>query len=156
MRTYKYILVYTGTYQYVLVYTSSIHIVFWCWGAGVCAAGNTTPQSHTSLASTGVRSSPWDVQTLQLQMAGVAAMCMRSTRGCGTLAVASHAWVVWLLRLLPSGRKLGGRTKPGVLHSLVGTGGRMVHDQVKFAVFWSIYQYVPVCTSMYQYVLWKF
>ncbi len=24
-------------YRYVLVHTSSIHIVFWCWRAGVCA-----------------------------------------------------------------------------------------------------------------------
>ena len=45
----------------------------------MCEAGNSTPQSHTSLASTGVRSSPWDMQTLQLQMAGVASMCMRSS-----------------------------------------------------------------------------
>ncbi len=29
-----------------------------------------------------------------VQMAGVEAMCMRSTRGCGNSDVASHAWVV--------------------------------------------------------------
>jgi hypothetical protein len=37
---------------------------------------------------------------------------------CGTLAVASHAWVVWLWRRLPCLRKLCERTKPIVLQSL--------------------------------------
>ncbi len=54
-------------------------------------AGNLTP---TSSASTRVQGSPWAVQTQQLQTAGVAVTSMRSTLGCGSLAVASHAWVV--------------------------------------------------------------
>ena len=33
------------------------------------------------------------------------------------------------------GRKQGGRTKPSVLLRLVGAGGRMERDQMKFAVF---------------------
>ena len=83
MCTYKYILVYTGTYQYVLVCTGMYFYYFTLLsgaeGMGCVLLATQPPQSHTSLASTGIHSSPWDVQTLQLQMAGVAAMCMRST-----------------------------------------------------------------------------
>ncbi len=106
-------------------------------------------QSHTSSASTRVHGSPWAVQTRQLQMAGVAATFMRSTLGCGTLAVASHAWVVLLWRRLPCGRKLYKWTKPSVLLRLVGAGGRTERDQMKCAVWFTS---VLVRTCMYQYV----
>jgi hypothetical protein len=48
--------------------------------------------SLTSTARTRVHNSLLDVQTQQRKMAGVAAMSMRSTRGCGCLDVASLAW----------------------------------------------------------------
>ncbi len=109
--TYKFVLLCTSTYAYIQIHTSTYWYIPVCsgmyWykllvftlfsgaeGLGCVLLATQPPQSHTSLASTGIRSSPWDVQTLQLQMAGVAAMCMRSTRDCGTLAMASHAWVV--------------------------------------------------------------
>ncbi len=109
--TYQYVLVCTSSYAYIQKHTSIYWYIPVCtgkyWyillvftlfsgaeGLGCVLLATQPAQSHTSLASTGVRSSPWDVQTLQLQMAGVAAMCMTSTCGCGTLAVASHAWVV--------------------------------------------------------------
>ncbi len=47
----------------------------------MCAAGNSTPTiPHKFSKHRGslVPMAPWDVQTLQLQMAGAAAICMRS------------------------------------------------------------------------------
>jgi hypothetical protein len=56
--------------------------------------GNTTLTiPHTSTARTRIHvSSSVVVQTQQRRMAGVAATSMRSTRGCGSLDVASLAW----------------------------------------------------------------
>ncbi len=50
-------------------------------------------QSHTRSAGSRVQVSLWAVQTQLLQMAGVAATCMKSTSGCGKFGMASHAWV---------------------------------------------------------------
>ncbi len=86
-----------------------------------------------------------------MQGANSQMVTVRSTRGCGTLAVASHAWVVWLWRRLQSGRKLGGRTKLRVLRWLVGAGGRTEHDQMKFAVFFN-YRHPRACISRNRFV----
>jgi hypothetical protein len=94
--TYQYVLLCTSSYTYIQIHTSIywyiplctgmywyISLVFTLFsgaeGLGCVLLATQPPQSHTSLESTGVRSSPWDVQTLQLQMAGVASMCMRSS-----------------------------------------------------------------------------
>ncbi len=57
-------------------------------------AGNST-------ASTKIKASQWAVQTQRRWIAGVAAMCMRSTSGCGSLDGASSDWVdsMWRKRL---------------------------------------------------------
>ncbi len=54
-------------------------------------AGNTTPTIPHNFSKH--KGSGFPMQIRQLQAAGVAA-CMRSTRGCGNLAMTSHAWVV--------------------------------------------------------------
>ncbi len=72
-------------------------------------------------------------------------VCTGTSMCCGTLAVASHAWVVWLWRRLPCARKLCERTKPNVLLRLVGAGGRRECDPMKCAVW---FPSVPVCTSI--------
>jgi hypothetical protein len=61
----------------------------------------------TSTASTRGLASRWEAVTLQQLMAGVAAMSMRWTSGCGcNLGVASHAWVVCQLKRLVPRRRL--------------------------------------------------
>ena len=58
---------------------------------------------------------------------------MRSTRGSGCLAAASPAWVVWLWRRLP--------WRKAVCEE---------HHQNEACVW---FMSIPVCTSMYQYIL---
>ena len=56
--------------------------------------------------STRIQASQWAVPTLLRRMAGVAAMCMRSTHGCGSLDGASHNWVDSMWRKLLRDRRL--------------------------------------------------
>ena len=83
-------------------------------------AGNSTPTiphkystgKHKSCtASTRALASHWAAVTLLQQMDTMAAMCMRLTRGCGSLDVASCAWVVCHVRRLMKGRRLLCRTR---------------------------------------------
>ncbi len=81
-------------------------------GLGCVLLATQPPQSHTSLASTGVRSSQWDVQTLQLS---------DGRRGSYVYEVNTWLWNFGRGKprlgglTVPSGKKLGGRTKQGVL-----------------------------------------
>ena len=69
-------------------------------------AGTSTQPFLTSTASTRALASQWAAVTLLRQMDAVAAMCMRSTRGCGSLDVGSRAWVVCQWTRLLTGRLL--------------------------------------------------
>ncbi len=105
-------------------------------------------QSLTSTARTGIRVSRRVVQTQLRRMEGVAAMSMRLTRGCGSLGVASLAWVAWQSRRLHIGRilpaKRHGRTSVG--RRLVSVAMVMVPDWK-----WSVSASV-ICVRMYLFI----
>ena len=104
--------------------------------------------SHTSSASTRGLPSPWAALTQQMLMAGVAAMCMRSTLGSGCLGAASPAWVVSVWRRLHWRKTLCAWNTPSVVWRLAGVGKLVEHSQNEACVQ---LKSVPVRTSMYQY-----
>ncbi len=108
-----YVHVYT---QYVHVYKIYIHALTSCLNMEgresrdslipLFLAGNLTPTIPLQYNSTRGLASLWAAVTLHQLMAVVAAMCTRWTCGCGSLFVASHAWVVCQLKRLVPGRRL--------------------------------------------------
>ena len=66
-------------------------------------AGNSTPTIPHKYSKHRVLASKWAAVTLLQQMDAVAAMCMRSIRGCGSLDVGSRTWVVCQWRRLLTG-----------------------------------------------------
>ena len=131
----RYVSVHTSTYQYELVCTS----IYQCIQLPVLLTSYQYVLAFTSI-----------YQYIQVHTSIYLYVLACAGIYCGTLAVASHAWVVWLWRRLQCLRKLCERTKPIVLQRLVGAGGRTERDPMKCAVW---FLSVPVCTSMYQYVL---
>ena len=109
----------------------------------------------TSTASTRGLAFLWEAVTLQqsLRMAGVAAMCMRWTRGCGNLGVASRAWVVCQLkRLVPRRRQLR-RSGSCAEQRLTGVA-RLIGNDGKWSVVVNMHRRVctvsiHISTSMY-------
>ncbi len=78
----------------------------------------------------------------QQRMAGEAATSMKSTRGCGSLDVASLAWAAWQSRRLWIGRILPAKRQTSVGRRLVGATRVMVPEL-------DLYEYVLVHTSTY-------
>ena len=76
-------------------------------------------------------------------MEGVAAMSMRLTHGCGSLGVASHAWVVCQLKRLMTGRRLLRRSASCVELRLAGVARRIGHDG-KWSVVVILYRRVCI------------
>ncbi len=90
----------------------------------------------TSTASTRGQASLWAAVTLQQRMASVAAMRMRWTRGCGSLGVASRAWVVCRLKRQVPGRRLlrrrgsCGELRLACVASLIGPDQALMGNEV--------------------------
>ncbi len=104
-------------------------------------------QSLTSTVSTRIQASRRGSPKQQLWMAGAAAMSMRSTSGCGSLDVESHAWVVSLLRRLPKGGSLRMLTGRSILQRLVSVARpQQIEPDGKLKRVW--YEHVPVSTSI--------
>ena len=85
-------------------------------------------RSLTCTASARIQVFPWAALTQPQWTAGVAAMSIRSTLGCGNSDVASHAWVVCQLRQLKKGCRLTGMQVKSVELSLVGCARRNAND----------------------------
>ena len=84
---------------------------------------------------------------------GGAAMSMRLTRGCGSLGVASHAWVVWQSRRLQAGRMLYVMKGSSVDGRLVGVARPRIKPDSKWKVAVTfVCMYMTVYTCMYQYI----
>ncbi len=96
-------------------------------------AGNTTPTIPHLYSKRKIPISRWAVLTQQRWTAGVAAMSMRLTGGCGNLGVASHTWVVCQLRRLKKGSKLTRMSGTSVDWRLVG-GARRIEPDCKQSV----------------------
>ena len=94
--------------------------------------------TYHDTASAGIQVSRWAALTQQRWTAGVAAMSMRLTRGCGSLGVASHAWVVCQLRWLKKGRRLPGLISTSVEVWLFG-GARRIEPDANKAWLWTVY-----------------
>jgi hypothetical protein len=116
-------------------------------------------QSHTSPANTRGQASPWTAPTQQMLMAGVAAMCMRSTLSSGCLGLASPVWVISLWRILLRGKALRAWNKSSVQWRLACNrdGERRKQHQNEVRVWlMSIpvrtgtynLKYIPVCTFL--------
>jgi hypothetical protein len=104
-------------------------------------------QSLTRTARTRIHVSRRDVQTQLRRMAGVAATSMRSTRGCGSLDVASLALAAWQSRRLRIGRILPAKRQASVGRRLL-MAARVMVPEMKCEL--DLYVYVLVQT---QYVL---
>jgi hypothetical protein len=87
-------------------------------------------QSLTCTAGARNPVSRWAALIQQRRLAGVAAISMRSTCGCGNLGVASHAWVVCQLRRLQRGCKPTGMKATSVQWRL-GGGARQIEPDSK-------------------------
>ncbi len=85
-------------------------------------------RSLTCTASARIPVSPWAALTQHRRTAGVAAVSMRLTSGCGNLGVASHTWVVCQLRQLKKGCKLTGMKVMLVELRLVGGARQNTND----------------------------
>ena len=109
-------------------------------------------QSLICTASARILVSRWAALTQQGWTAGVAAMSMRLTRGCGNSDGASLAWVVCPLRRLKRGCKLQGMNGACVQLRLVGVARQIVHDWIEvwcWEVYQCIYCYILVYTRIY-------
>ena len=136
-------------YCYVLVYTSTIHIVFWCWGDGVCAAGNSTPTIPHKFSKH--RSS-----LFPMGCADTAA----SDGRCGSNVYEVNTWL-WnfgcgkprlggLTVEATTIRKKTGRKDQARRSAL--TRRRRREDGAWSSEVCCFLKYIPVCTSLYQYV----
>ena len=87
-----------------------LHVSTWLWSRTLRAElpfsrcfwrATQLRQFLIATASARIQASQWAVPTRRRWMAGVAAMCMRSTLGCGSLDGASSDWVdsMWRKRL---------------------------------------------------------
>ena len=88
----------------------------------------------------------------QQWMAGVAAMSMRLTSGCGNSDEVSLAWVVCLLRRLKRGCKMQAASGTCMQLRLVGVARQIVHDWIEvwcWEMYQCIYCYILVYTSIY-------
>ena len=116
-------------------------------------------QSLTSAASARILVSPWAVLTQHRWTAGVEAMSTRFTLSCGSSGVASHAWVVCLLRPLKNGAcARGWRPQAWSWDTSAAQGGlNLIRNEVDELCHYQTWtEYIPVYTSIYYYVhFWK-
>ncbi len=153
--------VHTGTYYHVLVCNSTywnlllFTFLFRCWGYGVCAGHQCSGPTlslvqhcrwyrQCSLCRLFVCTPPPESNLLKCHKSPT---CWLSPKN------PSYAWVVWLWTRLQWGRKQWKRTKPSVLHRIIGAGGRMERDQICFVEVCTVtftYMHIP-CSSMSRY-----
>jgi hypothetical protein len=109
-------------------------------------------QFLTCSTSARIQASRMAVPTRLQRTDGVAAMSMRSTRGCGNLGVASPAWEAWPSRRPQKGRMLWAMHSTSVQQRQYVIAGRLQPDSKYTVLYDSMYDYVRVYTSMYEYI----
>ncbi len=153
---YQYTVVYTSiykyipsTYKYIPVYTLLTWLMSRIWWAEFllsnCFLLETRLQQFlTCSISTRIQASRMAVPTLLQQTDGGAAMSMRSTRGCGSLGVASPAWEAWPSRRPQKGKMLWAMHGTSVQQRQYVIARRLQPDSKYTVLYDSMYEYVRV------------